>query len=119
MIVKNEASSIVGTIESVRGIVDRYTILDTGSTDGTKELIREAFRGTPGNIYEEPFVDFATTRNRAIELEGTKSIFALMLSGDEYLRQGALLAAVLLRTSRLGALGRNSRGFGSWYRGGV
>ncbi len=91
MIVKDEASSIVGTIESVKGVVDRYTILDTGSTDGTRELIREAFRGTPGDIYEEPFIDFATTRNRAIELEGTQSVFVLMLSGDEYLRRGASL----------------------------
>lgn len=36
-------------------------------------------------------VDFATTRNRAIELEGKKSVFVLMLSGDEYLRDGQAL----------------------------
>ena len=83
--------SIAGTIESVLGVVDRYTILDTGSTDNTVELIKQSFGSTPGNIYSEPFVDFATTRNRVIELEGTQSVFALMLSGDEYLRDGKSL----------------------------
>ena len=45
MLVKNEAKSIVETINSVKDHVDRWTILDTGSTDGTQDLIREAFRG--------------------------------------------------------------------------
>ena len=91
MIVHNEAESIAGTIESVLGVVDRYTILDTGSTDNTVELIKKTFGSTPGDVFTEPFVDFATTRNRVIELEGTKSVFALMLSGDEYLRDGQSL----------------------------
>ena len=96
MIVKNEAQSIIQTIDSVKGIVDRYTILDTGSTDGTPALIRKTFgTETPGDIYVEEFVDFSTTRNRAIELEGTRSVFALMLSGGEYLEQGVLLRKFL------------------------
>ena len=41
MIVKNEAGSIQETIESVEPWVDRYTILDTGSTDGTQDLIKK------------------------------------------------------------------------------
>ena len=45
MLVKNEAKSIVETINSVKDHVDRWTILDTGSTDGTQDLIREAFQG--------------------------------------------------------------------------
>ena len=91
MILKNEAASIAGMIQSLVGVVDRYTIIDTGSTDRTKEIIRESFGSTPGDIYDEAFTDFATTRNRVIELEGTKSIFTLMLSGDEYLRDGMAL----------------------------
>ena len=130
MILKNEEQSIAGMIESMLGVVDRYTIIDTGSTDRTKgkntpllslltgghptpracshspffasvlvacfplflsEIIRESFGDTPGDIYDEEFTDFATTRNRVIELEGTKSVFTLMLSGDEYLRDGMAL----------------------------
>ena len=95
MIVKNEAPSIAQTIASVRGVVDRYTVLDTGSTDDTIKIIREAFGTTPGDIYEESFVDFATTRNRAIELEGTKSKFMLMLSGDETLHNASALRTTI------------------------
>jgi len=93
MILKNEEASIEGMIKSLIGVVDRYTIIDTGSTDRTKSLIRSTFGNIPGDIYDEPFVDFATTRNRVIELEGLKSVFVLMLSGDEYIK-GTLLCVV-------------------------
>lgn len=88
MIVKDEAASISQTIDSVKGIVDRYCILDTGSSDNTVELIKRSFGSTPGHIYTEPFVDFASTRNRVLELAGTECQYTLMLSGDEYLRNG-------------------------------
>jgi glycosyltransferase involved in cell wall biosynthesis len=95
MIVKNEAKSIQKTIHSVRGIVDRYTILDTGSTDATVSLIKDAFGDIPGDIFHESFIDFSTSRNRVIELEGQKSKFALMLSGDETLYNGNYLREYL------------------------
>ena len=70
--------------------------MDTGSTDGTPEIIKERFGDTPGQVItDEPFIDFATTRNRAIELEGLQSVFVLMLSGDEYLRDGKALKEYL------------------------
>ena len=80
MIVKNEAASIAKTIESVRGVVDRYCI--------TVALIKSAFGSTPGHVYTEPFVDFATTRNRVLQLAEKECQYTLMLSGDEYLRNG-------------------------------
>ena len=98
MIVKNEAKSIEKTIDSVHGIVDRYTILDTGSTDATVSLIKNAFGDTPGDIFHESFVDFSTSRNRVIELEGQKSTFALMLSGDETLEY---LATICVNISKM------------------
>ena len=57
MIVKNEARGIVDTLASVIPFVDRWTILDTGSTDGTQDLIRQHV-GPDGQLFEEPFVDF-------------------------------------------------------------
>jgi hypothetical protein len=91
MIVRNEAASIHETATSVRPYVDRWTVLDTGSTDGTQELARRALDGVPGALFEEPFVDFAATRSRALELAGRRCRFSLMLSGDETLRDGAAL----------------------------
>lgn len=93
MIVKNEARSIEATIASVKPHVDRYTIVDTGSTDDTRERISSAFAGTPGELHQAPFVDFSTTRNLALDRAGDASVFTLMLSGDETLHDGDALRA--------------------------
>lgn len=103
MIVKNEARGIVATIASVRDVVDYYCIVDTGSSDTTVSLIRATFGATPGHVYDEPFVDFSTTRNRAIALEGGHSEFVLMLSGDEVLHNGTVLRLFLQTKVRNGS----------------
>ena len=56
MIVKNEAASIVQTIESVKECVDRYCILDTGSTDNTIQLIQSSFGSIPGKVTQRGMV---------------------------------------------------------------
>lgn len=93
MIVKNESRSIRATIESVKPFVDRYLIIDTGSNDNTQAIIKEAFEGVAGELIEEPFIDFGTTRSRALELAGAHTVFTLMLSGDETLSGGEALRA--------------------------
>jgi FkbM family methyltransferase len=82
MIVKNEARRIVEVLASYRSYIDAWTILDTGSTDGTQDLIRKELDGIAGTLHEEPFVDFATSRNRALELHGTATMFSIMPNGD-------------------------------------
>lgn len=93
MIVKDEARSIRATIESVAKSVDRCLIIDTGSSDGTVRIAHETCDRLFPSRYESPFVitsapfvDFATTRNlaldRAAQLGAT---FGLVLSGDETL----------------------------------
>ena len=86
MIVKDEARAIAETIRSVAGVCDHICILDTGSTDGTQGIVLEtaAALGVPVVMHEEPFVDYSTTRNRALEL-ARDSEWCLMLSGDEVL----------------------------------
>lgn len=95
MIVRDEAASIVKVLESVKPDIDHWTILDTGSTDGTQDLVRGVLGNVPGSLHEEPFVDFATTRNRALELAGQRCTFALMMSGDEVLVGGVALRTFL------------------------
>ena len=82
MILKDEAHCIAKTLDSCRDWVDRWVILDTGSTDGTQDLLR-AELGNKLDLYEEPFVDFSTSRNRALDLCGVGFTFILMLSADE------------------------------------
>lgn len=82
MIVRDEAKRISEVLSSYLGHIDSYTILDTGSADGTQELIRKELNGVSGTLHEEPFIDFATSRNRALELHGTSTVFSIMPNGD-------------------------------------
>lgn len=65
-------------------LIDRWTILDTGSTDNTLDIINEVLVGKKkGVLYQEPFIDFGKSRNRCIELAGDDCKFFLMLD-DTY-----------------------------------
>jgi len=94
MIVKNEVKRLAAVLASYRPYIDAWTILDTGSTDGTQDLIKRELAGIPGTLHEEPFVDFATSRNRALELHGTATMFSIMPNGD-VLEGGAELVSFL------------------------
>jgi tetratricopeptide (TPR) repeat protein len=85
MIVKDEAHTLPRTLMPLRQYIDYYYILDTGSTDGTLQAIRDAL-GENGEIWEEPFIDYGTSRNRVMDIAtqaDNPPIFQLMLSADE------------------------------------
>lgn len=66
MIVKDEAPVIERCLRSVRPYVDWWVVSDTGSTDGTQELVRRALAGTPGLLIERPWVSFGHNRQEAL-----------------------------------------------------
>ncbi|MFI8827726.1 glycosyltransferase [Streptomyces sp. NPDC053431] len=94
MIVKNESRVIERCLASARGLIDTWVITDTGSTDGTQELIRNALRGIPGELREEPWVDFGHNRSRNIVRARGRADFLLLLDADHVLRQDGPLPAL-------------------------
>ncbi|MFP5247715.1 MAG: glycosyltransferase, partial [Thermoanaerobaculia bacterium] len=85
MIVKNEAPVIRRCLDSVRSLIDAWVIVDTGSTDGTQDLIREALQDIPGELHERPWVDFAHNRNEALALARGSADYVLTIDADEVL----------------------------------
>jgi glycosyltransferase involved in cell wall biosynthesis len=88
MIAKNEAGVILRCLESARDMVDFVLIEDTGSTDGTEIVVRDwlAKVGLDGEVYGEPWRDFAYNRSHALEtLRKRRNIdYALILDADDY-----------------------------------
>lgn len=91
MIVKDEAKVIERCLASVRDLVDTWVISDTGSTDGTQELIRRALAGVPGELHQDPWVDFGHNRTRNIRRARGRADYLLLIDADMVVRQeGAL-----------------------------
>ncbi|MBS0625777.1 MAG: glycosyltransferase [Verrucomicrobia bacterium] len=86
MIVKNEAAIIGKCLASVIPFIDRWVIVDTGSTDGTQAIVQEALQKIPGQLYERPWVDFSHNRNEAMALAKGMGDYLLFIDADEELK---------------------------------
>jgi glycosyltransferase involved in cell wall biosynthesis len=101
MIVKDSGDEIITMLNAIKNYIDHWTILDTGSTDNTKENITKCLTNVPGNLYDavelydEPFVDFSTARNRALDLAKTQCTFTIMLDDTYVLQDGPELIKFL------------------------
>ena len=87
MIVKNESAVIERCLASVRGLIDYWVVSDTGSTDGTQDLIREALADVPGELHEDPWRDFGHNRSLNLEHARGKADYLLLIDADMILRQ--------------------------------
>src|SRR5262245_36854192 len=85
MIVKDEAHVIARCLGSVRPFIDTWVIVDTGSSDGTQDRIRELLRGVPGELHERPWKDFGHNRSEALELARGKADYTMVIDADEVL----------------------------------
>lgn len=92
MIVKNEARLILRCLQSVRPLIDYLLIEDTGSGDGTQDIIRRWLdqEKLPGEVFEEPWKDFAHNRSAALaRLRGKADIdYALIIDADDVVIYG-------------------------------
>lgn len=78
MIVKDEEDVIARCLDSIKDIVDEIIIVDTGSTDNTKEIIKEY----TDKVFDFKWIDnFSAARNYAFS-KATKD-FILWLDADD------------------------------------
>ncbi|MFJ9668821.1 glycosyltransferase [Streptomyces sp. NPDC101219] len=91
MIVKNESRVIERCLASVRSLITYWVISDTGSTDGTQQVISRVLRDVPGELHEEPWFDFGHNRTRNIAHARGKADYLLLLDADLEIRQDATL----------------------------
>lgn len=83
MIVKNEAHVIRRCLDSVRPYIGAYLIVDTGSTDGTQEIVRTHLADLPGAVIERPWRDFGHNRSEALALARDLAESTLTIDADE------------------------------------
>jgi len=92
MIVKNETHIIKDCLNSMLPYIDRYDITDTGSTDGTPELIKEFFdeHGVPGEVYLSDWKGFGDhggkmgSRTESLRNCDGKADYAWVIDADDY-----------------------------------
>lgn len=99
MIVRNEGRFIVPTLDSALGSIDAWTVLDSGSNDDTLKKIKSSklAQTVPGTVDERPFVDFATTRNVALQRHGVKTAYTYMADAEFWTRGLWRLRTIALR----------------------
>lgn len=138
MIVQNEEDFLEQSLNSVKGLVDEIIIVDTGSTDKTKEIAKKF---TP-KIFEVKWGDdFAVARNES--LKQATGNWILILDADEIIsledhpkikdliKQDEVMGYSLIQrnytnnTSRLGFVfnvgkgSRESKGYLGWFDLGI
>lgn len=89
MIVKNETPVLGRFFASVKDLISYYVIVDTGSTDGTPQFIKEWMdkAGIPGEVHHEPWVNFGHNRNQALDYayQSKQADWLLLIDADEEL----------------------------------
>ena len=94
MIVKDETHVIEECLKSMAPYIDRYDITDTGSTDGTPELIKKTMDelGIPGEVYLSDWKGFGDHANRIgsrteafYNAEKSDAEYAWVIDADDYI----------------------------------
>lgn len=87
MIVRNEAAVIKRCLESVKDIIDCYSVVDTGSDDGTPEIIKSFFDSCAiyGNVHHSTWKNFGANRSESFELAKDMAEYSLLMDADTIL----------------------------------
>jgi glycosyltransferase involved in cell wall biosynthesis len=118
LIVKNETKVLARCLDSIVPFVDAWLIVDTGSTDGTQEHVRQYFasRGIPGKLVERPWRDFAHNRTEALRLARPHADYVWIIDADEKLEYEAGFQLPSLEADAYQLLHRGHKSTTEFYR---
>lgn len=85
MIVKDEAHVIRRCLASVRPLIDSWVIVDTGSSDGTQEIIRNCLADVPGTLHTRPWKNFGHNRSESLALARETASYSFVIDADDLL----------------------------------
>jgi glycosyltransferase involved in cell wall biosynthesis len=89
MIVKNETKVLERCFDSLyndkRKIIDYWVICDTGSSDGTQDLIKNYWekKGVKGELHQHEWKNFGHNRSLLMKLAKGKADYIITLDADE------------------------------------
>jgi glycosyltransferase involved in cell wall biosynthesis len=84
---KNESHIIRTVLESVYKYISYWVICDTGSTDGTQEIIANFFKekNIPGELFTDEWIGFGTNKTLMMERAKNKADYILHFDADDIL----------------------------------
>ena len=90
ILTKNEEKNLRKCVESFQGIVKRFVVVDSLSTDGTKALAEKLNKelqtlGSRLDFYENPWKDYATQFNWGLEHTDIATAWTMRMDADEEL----------------------------------
>ena len=95
MIVKNESHIIESTLQNILDHlpIDYWIISDTGSTDDTREIITNFFKGKdiPGELFQDEWRDFGYNRTKALEHTFNKTDYVFIFDADDLIHGDFIL----------------------------
>ena len=85
MIVRNEAHVVHEVLDCVAPYISSWVIVDTGSEDGTQDIIRKhmADLGIPGELHERPWKHFGHNRSEALDLAAGHADYIWVIDADD------------------------------------
>jgi len=105
---KDEAHNIQACVESVRGLADEILVADSGSTDGTLDIVRQM---GDCRLIEREFIDHSNFKNWAIG--HAKYLWVLIVDADERVTEklAAEIRGVLCEVPKFDAYRMRRRNF--------
>lgn len=100
MIVKNSGEILRKCLRQNKKYIDYWTILDTGSTDNTPDIIREELKDVPGKLHFSEFTNFAETRNKSIDLAKKHCKYIIILDDSYEIAKGLELRTYLEKSNK-------------------